>query len=363
MIWNLSILLLGGALHLAGAQQTITVPLEVAGTRYEVSFPPGSAANAVAREFCIRNAAAFGITTEDQVPGCVGPVAEYLVNALAPRTAEEPAVIRVPLDIGGKHYSVDYRAGSNLVEVAREFCVRNAVDFDITVNEQIPNCAGPVAQFLESHGAAPAPPTILNIPLTVAGKEYTVQFAPSGVVSLEDTAKIFCVQNAASLGITTNEQLPGCISPVTDYLRSAVNPRRTEQPKMISATLNIANTPYEISYPAGLSLESVAQEFCIRNAGAFGITKDEQLPNCIRPVAEYLHNAANPAQKTAPQMLTVPITIGETKYEMTFPAGSAANAVAQEFCVRNAATIGITTNEELPNCVGPVSDYLINQFA
>jgi hypothetical protein len=68
----------------------------------------------------------------------------------------------------------------------------------------------------------------------VGGKKYTIEFAPSGVVSLEDTAKIFCVQNAASLGITKNDELPGCIAPVAQYLLTAVNPKRTEQPKMIS---------------------------------------------------------------------------------------------------------------------------------
>jgi hypothetical protein len=166
MIWNCALLVLGGALHLSAAQpQTITVPLEVAGTRYEVSFPAGSAANAVAREFCVRNAAAFDITTEDQLPGCVGPVADYLVNAVAPRRAEEPAVNRVPIEIGGQQYSIDYRAGAKLEEVAREFCVRNAAAFGITTEEQIPNCAGPVTQFLNSHmpGAAAAPPTVLNV--------------------------------------------------------------------------------------------------------------------------------------------------------------------------------------------------------
>jgi hypothetical protein len=127
--------------------------------------------------------------------------------------------------------------------------------------------------------------------------------------------------------------------------------------------MTIAGTPYEVAYPAGMSLEAVAQEFCIRNAAVFGITKNEQLPNCMRPVAEYLHNAANPTAQKTPEMLTVPLTIGQTKYEITFPAGAAANAVAQEFCIRNAGAIGITTNEELPNCVGPVSDYLVNQFA
>lgn len=131
----------------------------------------------------------------------------------------------------------------------------------------------------------------------------------------------------------------------------------------MQVTLTVAEKPYEVSYPAGMALEAVAQEFCIRNAAVFGITRNEQLPNCISPVAEYLHNAANPKQQRSPQMLTVPITIGNTKYDITFPAGSAANAVAQEFCVRNAATIGITTNEQLPGCIGPVSDYLVNQFA
>ena len=139
--------------------------MEVKGIRYEISFPAGSAANAVAREFCVRNAAAFDITTEDQLPGCMGPVADYLVKAVTPSTADEPAVVRVPLEIGGRQYSVNYHAGSNLEVVARDFCVHNAADFGITNNEQIPNCAGPVTQFLNSHlpGATPAPPTVVNV--------------------------------------------------------------------------------------------------------------------------------------------------------------------------------------------------------
>ena len=63
--------------------------------QYEISFPAGSAANAVAREFCVRNAETFGITTEDQLPGCIGPVAEYLVRSVTPRKAEEPALVKV----------------------------------------------------------------------------------------------------------------------------------------------------------------------------------------------------------------------------------------------------------------------------
>lgn len=199
--------------------------------------------------------------------------------------------------------------------------------------------------------------------MTIAGKAYEVQYAPSGVVPLEITAQNFCVRNAASIGITKDEELPGCIEPVTEYLRTAVNPKRPEQPRMISATLTVGGQPYDISYPADLSLEAVAQEFCVRNAAAFGITTNEQLPGCIRPVAEYLFNAANPQQQKEPEMLTVPLTIGDTNYKISFPAGSVANTVAQEFCVRNAATIGITTNEQLPGCVGPVADYLVNSFA
>lgn len=130
-----------------------------------MSFPSGSAANGVAREFCVRNAAAFGITTEEELPGCVGPVADYLVNAVAPRRAEEPAVIRVPIEIGGQKYSVDYAAGSSIQQVAREFCVRNAADFGITLEEQVPNCAGPVAEFLNSQTPQAAPPSVLNVTL------------------------------------------------------------------------------------------------------------------------------------------------------------------------------------------------------
>lgn len=75
--------------------------------------------------------------------------------------------------------------------------------------------------------------------------------------------------------------------------------------RLFQASLTIGGTPYEISYPDNLPLDAVAQEFCIRNAAVFGITANEQLPNCIGPVADYLFNAANPKQQKQPQMVTV----------------------------------------------------------
>ena len=55
---------------------------------------------------------------------------------------------------------------------------------------------------------------------------------------------------------------------------------------MLQATLTVGGNPYEISYPAGLPLEAVAQEFCVRNAAAFGITTNEPDLLALRQAVE-----------------------------------------------------------------------------
>ena len=54
------------------------------GKPYEITFSPSvTTADVAAREFCIRNAAAFEITTEEQLPACVGPVTAHIRRELA----------------------------------------------------------------------------------------------------------------------------------------------------------------------------------------------------------------------------------------------------------------------------------------
>ena len=71
--------------------------------------------------------------------------------------------LQVPLEIGGKHYEIQYAAGASLEQVGREFCIRHAADFGITLDEQVPNCARPVVGFLSSHIPKAALPTVLTV--------------------------------------------------------------------------------------------------------------------------------------------------------------------------------------------------------
>jgi hypothetical protein len=70
------------------------------GVDYQISFNPRTqSTEAAARNFCIRNAAAFEITTEDQLPSCVGPVSNHLQRELnAAGSAARPPARRQPED-------------------------------------------------------------------------------------------------------------------------------------------------------------------------------------------------------------------------------------------------------------------------
>ena len=58
------------------------------GVAYEITFSPSiTSVDTAAREFCVRNAGAFGITTEVQLPGCVNPVSDHLRREVAVRSS------------------------------------------------------------------------------------------------------------------------------------------------------------------------------------------------------------------------------------------------------------------------------------
>ena len=81
---------------------------------------------------------------------------------------------------------------------------------------------------------------LLQIPVTIGNKQYEIKFAVDAKATFNSVARDFCVSNAASLGITTEAELPGCIGPIADYVKSAIStppaPKPVEQPTLIKVS-------------------------------------------------------------------------------------------------------------------------------
>ena len=66
------------------------------------------------------------------------------------------------------------------------------------------------------------------------------------------------------------------------------------------------------------------------------------------------------------ELLTVPMTVGQTQYQVRFnPATDSTAAVARNFCIEQAESLGYTpesplTDENIGQCVGPIQEFLSN---
>ncbi len=73
--------------------------LEVAGKRYQISFPTTASATDAADEFCGKNAAEFQLTNENAVSTCYAPVAKYLQAAVDKINGDKQSTVPVDANL------------------------------------------------------------------------------------------------------------------------------------------------------------------------------------------------------------------------------------------------------------------------
>eukprot|EP01041_Mallomonas_annulata_P002599 gene2599-5085_t len=218
---------------------------------------------------------------------------------------------------------------------------------------------------------------IYQIPLTIDGQNYVVNHADD--FSITNSATLFCRANANSLGVT-NESLMGCVTPVANYLSDRVTQLKTEEKpatttpaEMISVTLNIRGTPFEIrSQKDSASVANAANAFCRENASAFGLTESTISLDCIEPVIQYLNqyiqtrkSAEGVAQTTTTTPaanevteISIPLVVNENQFSLRFnPNVVSSTAMATTFCREQGQALGVTA-ESMGGCVTGVSTYL-----
>lgn len=118
--------------------------------------------------------------------------------------------------------------------------------------------------------------------------------------------------------------------------------------------------------PTEASILQVSRDFCIRNQAALGIQPltEESLPGCQQPLVNALVQAVRD-DAASKQMAEVRVPIGDNEYLVRFrPAVEPVEQVARDFCITNAATLGLTqlTEQTLPGCQTPVAQYLAAQL-
>lgn len=164
----------------------IQVRITVEGNQYEITLREGQYIADIARQFCIEQASTLGYSasnplTEQNIGGCVTPVATYLQNTLAEYNSQQ-----------------------------RQQATATAPQQTQTQAQQ----AQPAQQAVAPQDK------LVSIRVRIDPNTYEVRFNPEKEPILQ-VAQNFCVTQSESLGLTS-ETLPGCVGPVAEYLRQSL---------------------------------------------------------------------------------------------------------------------------------------------
>lgn len=222
----------------------------------------------------------------------------------------------------------------------------------------MPQCVGSVTQYLRNAVAEWSLDKTLEVPINLQGNRFDVSFMPE-IQPASMMADRLCRQHASVIGVD-EQTLPQCVSPVTDYLQSAV--RRWAAEKTLEVSVPIEQSVFELRFmPERRSAESMATQLCVDNAQMLGVTQ-ETLAGCISPVMQYLQGAIN--DWVTSKTVSVDLNLNNKPYTMRFmPERVTAQEMAQRLCTEQAAELGLTTQTQLVNeCIAPVASYVQNEI-
>ena len=412
----------------------LRVTLNIANKDYDIIYQPSINADVTARAFCLREGGSFGIT-QDNLSECVEPVAKYLIEAYVRsqkgsdtttqnQQAQEqrrndesvPAktaasALRVTVMIADKNYDILFQPNVSAEEQAQAFCAKEGSAFGVTAQNMV-DCINPVAAHLmeayrksiseQQAKANTQRPSVVKLVVNINDREFNVMH-PLGSTA-QATATSFCTTESSQLGLTA-DSMAACVESLTSFILKSLErledmdtpvqaqmlvpptaPRTTttssginaavtplEQTSGLRVTLNIANKDYDIIYQPSIGADVTARTFCLREGGAFGITRDN-LSDCVEPVAKYIIEAyvrsqkernasvqsdAPPAPpKSSPAgALNIRLQISGTEYDVVHRTDVSVEVTSEDFCRRHSATLGIT-EATLANCVSSLSKYI-----
>ncbi len=234
-------------------------------------------------------------------------------------------------------------------------CTQRADVIGVT-EQNLPTCITNVGRYLQNAVDRWVAEKTLDVPISIDGKSFDVRFIPERTSS-NDVAKKFCVEQAATLGVT-QETFNGCVTPVSTYLQRAVNNFFLE--KTLQVPVTVEGKTYQVSFlPERQTTASVANKLCVENAADLGVTSDN-LSICIEGVSSYLNKAVDAWIDS--KTLEFQVSVNQKPFSLSFmPERQSSAAVARSLCIQRAQEFGLTEETIVPNCVTPVAEYVAKQ--
>lgn len=197
------------------------------------------------------------------------------------------------MNIAGTSFSVHIEPDRDTpVSMAEKLCTEEGARIGVTT-DTLQDCVASVSGYLKQEVDAWIRVRTLSIPLTIGELELNVVLRP-GRDDLVSTANKLCSQYKDSLGIT-DENLGGCITPVTQYFQREVSAWEQEKTLYVAVTVEGAGGPltFDIQFmPERTSAQDMAARLCKENKDALQLAEtNDAMMNCIVPVTDYLNKA------------------------------------------------------------------------
>lgn len=277
-------------------ERTISVPITVSGTALDVRFRPDQVStDEMAGQVCSQEKIQAPLLAENKnlVTSCVEPVSTYLRVAVNNWIADK--TLSIPVNVNGTKFDVAYLPERQPAsDIAAKLCVQYSDVIGGLTNENVVDiCVNPIANYLDTAAQSWRSDKTLVLPLTLNNKEFTVKYMPERESSLVMARKL-CIERAQEIGGLTNENVvSSCIEPVVNILQKSV--QEWIDSKSLVVPIKINGKEFQLKYmPLRVSSMSMAKKLCVENAADIGgVTDENVIDKCIKPVVEILDKAAN----------------------------------------------------------------------
>lgn len=204
------------------ADKTLLLPVTIDDKTFTIQFmPERETSGAVARKLCIEQAEVLGISEETFVKGCYEPVTAYIQRGVDAWLQDK--TLSTVLKLNDVDFTVSFfpERPNSVPNVARKLCVDNAEALKLTQETIVNDCISPVRDYLQNAVTKWATDKTVVVPITIDEQTYNIQFMPERQSAVTMARKL-CVEQASTFGLTEENIVANCISPVNDVLQNAV---------------------------------------------------------------------------------------------------------------------------------------------
>ena len=268
--------------------QSVSLQVPIDGKAYPIRYNAHEVASTdAAKQFCVRNAAAFGITTNDALPNCVTPVAEYLKqqtkNEMEIYAAKNTIV--VPVTISDIKFDVTFRTDqSSASDMAIRLCSEHAGALGVT-KETLPACVGPVSKYLQTAVDEFVRQRTVAFRMKLEGLEFDISIRRD-LMSAVDMGLKLCRENAKALNVD-DSNFQNCVRVTGDFIQSKINEVTRAQQIKVPIKIGNLDTVLEI-VPTLEEVEKVARKACSAESRAQTGIQEADVPACAQGVVGYV---------------------------------------------------------------------------